>query len=116
VVLIVDDGPVCQRLALDALVFLALLGGFLLFLIFVFAVVEDLDDRGGRVGRNLDQVETGLLRGGERIGDLHGAFVGAVLLDQMDFADANLLVDTRPILGGRLLGSYWATNGHYPLV
>jgi hypothetical protein len=29
----------------------------------------------------------------------------------MDFADANLLVDARPILAGRLLGSHRATNG-----
>src|SRR2546423_751465 len=64
---------------------------------------------------HLDLVETGFLRGGERVGDRYGAFVGAVLLDQMDFADANLLVDARPILAGRLLGSHRATNGDYLL-
>ena len=30
----------------------------------------------------------------------------------MDFADANLLVDARPILAGRLWGSHRATNGY----
>ena len=109
--MIVDHGPVLQLLDLDDLLLLARLGGLLLLLIFVFAVVEDLDDRRGRIGRDLDQVEAGFLRGGERVGDRNGAFVGAVLLDQMDFADANLLVDARPILAGRLLGSHRATNG-----
>src|SRR3954471_3370282 len=111
VIMIVDHGPVLQLLDLDDLLLFARLGGFLLFLIFVFAVVEDLDDRRRGVGRDLDQVDSGFLRGGKRVRNGHGAFVGAVSVDQMDFADANLLVDPWAVLAGGFWCSHRATNG-----
>jgi hypothetical protein len=33
------------------------------------------------------------------------------LVDQLDFANTDLLVDARAVLGGGLRGSHWATNG-----
>src|SRR3954453_22860470 len=111
VIMIVDHGPVFQLLDLDDLLLFARFGGLLLFLIFVFAVVEDLDDRRRGVGRDLDQVESGFPRGGKRIRNGYGAFVGAVSIDQMDFADANLLIDPWAVLAGGLWCSHRATNG-----
>jgi hypothetical protein len=35
----------------------------------------------------------------------------ASLVNQLDFTNADLLVDARPILGSGLRGSNWATNG-----
>jgi hypothetical protein len=43
--------------------------------------------------------------------DFSDALVGAILVDELDLADADLLVDARPLLGGGLRRSDWATNG-----
>ena len=66
---------------------------------------------GDRVRRDLDQIEPGLLRHGQSGADFGDAVVGAVLVDELDLADADLLVDARPLLGGGLRGSDRATNG-----
>jgi hypothetical protein len=49
--------------------------------------------------------------GCRQYGQRHRALVAAVFVDQMDFADANLLIDARAVLAGGLLGSHRATNG-----
>jgi hypothetical protein len=35
----------------------------------------------------------------------------AGLIDQLDFANTDLLIDARAVLSGGLRGSHWATNG-----
>jgi hypothetical protein len=57
---VVDHRAEFDFLDLDDLLFLAGLGLLLLLLEPVFAVIQDLADRRDRVGRNLDQIETGL--------------------------------------------------------
>ena len=61
VVVIVDARAHLDLFDLDDLLLLARLGGLLLLLVFVFAVVEDLGDRRIGVGRDLDQVEPGFV-------------------------------------------------------
>jgi 2-hydroxychromene-2-carboxylate isomerase len=43
--------------------------------------------------------------------DFCDALVGAIFVDELDLADADLLVDARPLLGGGLRRSDWTTNG-----
>src|SRR5260370_8371987 len=43
--------------------------------------------------------------------DFNGANVLAVLVDQLDFTNSDLLVDARAVLWGGLRGSHGATNG-----
>jgi hypothetical protein len=112
---IVDHRPEFYLLDLDDLLLLARLGGFLLRLIFVFAVIEDFADRRDRIRRDLDKIEPGLLRHGNGSADFSDALVGAVFIDELDLANADLLVDARPFLGGGLRQSDGATNGPYLL-
>jgi hypothetical protein len=51
------------------------------------------------------------LRHGKGCIDLGDAFIGTVFVDELDLADADLLVDARPLLGGGLRRSDRATNG-----
>jgi hypothetical protein len=111
VIVIVDHRPQLDLFDLDDLLLLARFGRFLLRLIFVFAVIENFADRRNRIGCDLDQIEPGLLRHGNRCADLGDAFVASVLIDELDLADADLLVDTRPLLCGGLRHSDRATNG-----
>jgi hypothetical protein len=112
---IVDHRPQLDLFDLDDLLLLARLGGFLLRLVFVFAEIEDLADRRDRIRRDLYQIEPGLLRQGECGGDFSDALVGAIFVDELDLADADLLVDARTLLGGGLRRSDRATNGFYLL-
>jgi len=48
--------------------------------------------------------------------DFCDALVGAIFVDELDLADADLLVDARPLLGGGLRRSDRATNGYDLLV
>src|SRR5208282_5511609 len=115
VIVIVDHRPQLDLLDLDDLLLLARLGGFLLRLIFVFAVIQDLADRRDRIRRDLHKIEPGLLRHGDSSADLSDALVGAIFVDELDLADADLLVNARTLLGGGLRGSDRATNGSYLL-
>ena len=56
VVVDVDARPQLYLLDLDGLLLLARFGGFLLLLVFVFAVVEDLRDGRARIRGNLNKV------------------------------------------------------------
>jgi hypothetical protein len=113
---IVDHRPQLDLFDLDDLLLFAGFGGLLLRLIFILAEIENFANRRNRIGRDLYQVEPGLLRHGKRCIDLGDAFVGTVLVDELDLADADLLVDARPLLGGGLRRSDRATNGCYLLV
>jgi hypothetical protein len=108
---IVDHRPQLDLLDLDDLLLLARLGRLLLRLIFVLAVIENFADRWDRVRRDLDEVEPGFLRQRQCGADFRDALVGAILVNELDLADADLLVDARTLLGGRLRGSDRATNG-----
>ena len=56
-------------------------------------------------------LEAGFLRGLQRLRDRDSAFVATIFVDQMDFADADLLVDARTVFAGRLWRSHRAANG-----
>src|SRR3984885_12200051 len=115
VIVIVDHRTEFYLLDLDDLLFLARLGRFLLRLIFIFAEIENLTDRRDRIRRDLNQIEPGLLRHGQSCLYFGDALVGAVFVDELDLAYADLLVDARTLLGGGLRQSDWATNGTYLL-
>jgi hypothetical protein len=108
---IVDHRPQLDLFDLDDLLLFAGFGGLFLRLIFILAVIENFANRRDRIGRDLYQVEPGFLRHGKRCIDLGDAFVGTVFVDELDLADADLLVDARPLLGGGLRRSDRATNG-----
>ena len=109
--MIVDHRPELDFLDLDDLLFLAGFGGLLLRLEFVLAVIQKLADRRVRVGRNLDEIESGFGSLFKRGLNRNGTVVGAGLVDQLNLAVADLLVDARTVLlnGGR--GLHWTTNG-----
>src|SRR5215475_5493845 len=111
VIVVVDHGPELDLLDLDDLLFLAGFRRLLLRLVFIFAVIENFADGRGRVGGNLDEIKSGLLGLVQSDLDFNGPKVVAGLVDQLDFANTDLLVDARAVLRGGLRGSYWATNG-----
>jgi hypothetical protein len=108
---IVDHRPEFDLLDLDDLLFFAGLGLLLLLLILVLAEIEQLADRWRGVGRNLDQIEAGLLGLGQSVGDGDGSEVVAVLVDQVNLAGANLVIGARAVLLDGGLRSLWAANG-----
>ena len=114
--MVVDHRPEFDFLDLDDFLFFAGFGGLLLLGIFVLAVIEQLDHWRGRVGRNLDEVEAGLLGEGQRFGNGNGPLVGAVLVDQVYLADTDLLVDARTLLLDGLRGSHRTANGDFLLM
>src|SRR5204863_5314900 len=74
------------------LLLLALLGGFLLRLIFIAADVEELGDGRIGVGRDFDQVEPDLGSLLDRFARVHYAQVVAVLIDHPDLLGLDELV------------------------
>jgi hypothetical protein len=87
-------------LDLDDLLLLPGLGGLLLALVLEAAEIEDLADRRDRIRRNLDEIETGLCGDLERPLDRYGSVIVALVVDQLNFIDADFLIDPRPVLGG----------------
>src|SRR5260370_14070839 len=63
------------------------------------------------MGGNRGGVLFGLLGVGQGDVDFIGANVLAVLVDQLDFTNSDLLVDARAVLWGGLRGSHGAPNG-----
>src|SRR5262245_42288855 len=116
VIVVVDHRPKLDLLDLDYLLLLAGFCRLFLRLVFVFAVIENLADGRGRIRGNLDEVKSGLLGLVQGDLDLNGAKVVAAVIDQLDFANSDLLVDARAVLWGGLRGSYGATNGSALLV
>jgi hypothetical protein len=113
---VVDHRAELDLLNLDDLLFLAGLGLLFLLLEPVFAIVQDLADRRHGVGRNLDQIETGLRGLGQRVCDRDGSEVGTVLVDQVNLANANIFIDALAVLLDGRLRSLRATNGGELLV
>jgi hypothetical protein len=108
----VDARPHLDFLDLDGLLLLARLGGLLLRLEFVFAVVEDLDDRRLRIGGDLYEIEAGFLGELARLFDVNDATVLTFVVDELDLRNADLIVDPGPFLDGR--GSTIGTaNGQF---
>jgi hypothetical protein len=108
---LVDAGTELDFLDLDRLLLFARLGGFLLRLVFEFAVIEDFADGRADVGRNLDEVEARLA--GQRNGIVDGGYtsVRSILVDQLNLANADIFIDARPVFLDRRGGSPGATNG-----
>jgi hypothetical protein len=107
----VDIGTHLDLLDLDGPLFLACLGGLLLGLILESTDIEDLADRRLGVGGNLDEVESGVGCDLQRLLDGDDAAIVTLVIDQLDFADANLLVYPRTFLG-RGGGSIGSANGN----
>jgi hypothetical protein len=97
----IDVRPHLYLFDFNGLLLLAGLGRFLLGLVLVATVVENLGDRGDRVGGDLDEVETRLARQVERPGDRGGTVVGAGGIDQLNLGNPDFLIDARSVLGGR---------------
>jgi hypothetical protein len=95
---VVDHRAELDLLDLDDLLLLAGFGLLFLFLESVLAVIEDLADRRHGVGRDLDQIETGLLGLGQSLCDRDGSEVGTVLVDQVNLANADIFVDALAVL------------------
>ncbi len=68
--------------------------GLLRSLVLELAVVHDLRDRRLGVGRDLDQVEVGLLRESERDLDLDDADLLPAGADESNFGDADTVIGT----------------------
>src|SRR5262249_4056737 len=103
VVVRVDVRPHLDLLDLDGALLLARLGGLLLRLILVLAVVEDLANRRLGVGRDLDEIEARLYRTREplRRGDHADIMAGG--FDELNFGVVDALVDAGAALfGGKL--------------
>ena len=116
IVVVVDHRPELDLLDLDDLLLLAGLGLLFLLLEPVFPVVQDLADRRHGVGRNLDQIETGLRGLAQCVCDGDGSEVGTVLVDQVNLANANVFIDALAVLLDGRLRSLRATNGGELLV
>src|SRR5256885_2241175 len=102
-------GPHLDLFDLAVFLLLAGLGGLLLLLVFVFAVIENLGH--GRIGvrRYLDEVEPGFDGLSQRIGGRDHADVGSRVVDQADFADADIFVHPRTGWLALRRGSHWTT-------
>src|SRR5207247_6938065 len=91
IIVIVDHWSELDLLDLDHLLFLAGFRGLLLRLVFIFAVIENLADRRGRIGGDLDEIEAGFPGLVQCDLELHGTKIVAGLIDQLDFANPDLL-------------------------
>jgi len=103
VVVRVDVGAELDLLDLHHLLPLARLVLLLLLLELELAIVQDLANGRIRVGHDLDQIEAGLRGGFESRRRGHDALLLALLIDQQDARNADVLVDARPFLLGRRL-------------
>ena len=95
VVVIVDARAHLDLFDLDDLLTLAGLGGFLLLLVLEFAIVEDLADGRLGVGRNLHEIEPGLLGTLHGVETAHNADILIGFVDQTDVSSPDRLIDPR---------------------
>src|SRR5262249_37599265 len=95
VIVIIDAGPHLDLFDFDDLLALARFGGLLLLLVFVFAVIEDLGHGRRGVRRYLDEVETGIDRAGQGISHGDDTKVLAGMVNQADFAGADIFIHPR---------------------
>src|SRR5215831_14887525 len=95
VVVIVDAGPHLDLFDFDDLLPLAGFCRLLLLLVFVLAVVEDLGHRRRGIRRYLDKVEAGFGSAGQGIGNGDNTKILAGVVDQADFAGADIFIHPR---------------------
>ena len=102
VIVVVDHRPELDLLDLDDFLFFAGFRRLLLRLELVLAVIQDLGDGRNGVGGDLDEIKPGRL--GKTNGGFGGddAFVVTGIIDQLNLAGADLLVDARAVLLGGL--------------
>ena len=107
VVMLVGIRAEFDFLDLDDLLLLARFGFALLGLVFVFAEIHDLADRGFSIGRDLDKIKTRFF--GHYKGPLgrHDAHVLTICADQPDFGGADTFIDAGASLAlrGRVMRS-----------
>jgi hypothetical protein len=101
VVVLVDVGANLHLLDFDDLLLLLGLVLLLLLLVLELAVVQDLADRGFRVGADLDQVQADRVGAGLGFAHRQHALHLTFFVDQADLGDAYLLVHTGPVAGWR---------------
>ena len=99
--MVVDARAQLDLFDLDDFLALARLVLLLLDLVFVFAEVEDLADRGLGLGGDLDQIEAGLLGALQRLTDRDYAGQLAVGADQADLRQTDFVIDARTFAAGR---------------
>src|SRR5712671_4693026 len=116
VIVIVDHRAEFDFLDFDDLLLLARFRLLFLLLKFVLAKIEQLADRRLGVRRNLDEVEAGLLRQRQCVGNRNCAAVGTVPIDQMNLAFADVIIDARTVFRDGWRGSHRATNGYLLLL
>jgi hypothetical protein len=109
---IVDHRPKLDLLDLDDFLLLACLSRFLLRLVLVFAVIQDLADGRGRVGGDLDEIKPGFLGFFQSKPGIDRTQILANLIDQLNFAGSDFLVDARTVLLDGLRSSNRTTNGY----
>lgn len=115
IIVIIDHRSEFDLLDLNYFLLFARLGCLLLLLVFVFAIVEQLADGGRCIGRDFDQVQSGFLRQLQGFRDGNIPAVAAVLIDQMNFTGADLVINALAVLLDWRRGSARTTNGCYLL-
>ena len=114
VIVLVDVRTKLDLFQVGRLLLLACFGLLLLLGEALLAVVGNLHHRRLVVGRNHHQVEASLLGGVERCFERHLALLLAFLVNQEDARRANVLIDLRTFLLGRL-GRLWTlSDGRSP--
>src|SRR5207253_5297377 len=112
-----DAGAHLDFLELDDLLVLARLGGLLLLLELVLSEIQDLADGRVCIGRNIHEIEAYVLRARQRIEFCNNPDVLTSLVDKLDFAGPDLVVNAGPGLFPALrLGSHGPTDGSTPSV
>ena len=98
VVVVVDARPQFDFLDLHHLLTLARLRGLFLLEKAVFAEIEDLADRRGRVGDDFDQVERGFF--GEPLGvcEIDDAVIVSLGVNELNLYGANVAIGARALL------------------
>jgi hypothetical protein len=94
--MIINAGAHFDLFQLDDFLIFASLGGFLLFLEFELAEIKDLADRRLCVGRDLNEIESGLLGTGKGIEFCNNADILAGLINETHFPGPDLIVDAGP--------------------
>jgi hypothetical protein len=96
VVVIINAGTHFDLFQLDDFLVLSSLGSFLLFLEFELAEIKDLADRRLRVGRDLNEIQSGLFGTGKGIEFCNNADILTGLINETDFPGPDLIVDAGP--------------------
>jgi hypothetical protein len=115
VIVVVDHRPQLDFLDLDDVLFLASLCSLLLRLVLELAVVQELAHGRAGVWGDFDQIKPRGLRHFQRGLDGSRAVVVARCVDQLDLADADLVIDARAVFLNGQRGLHRTANGGYLL-